>query len=78
MGITKKVPREKVTFEILHTQATWNVGKAAKSAGVPRLVYVSADGAPEQERRVIKRQNGRLKKLLASQDRSTGAYFVRG
>ena len=48
VGIIKEVPREKVTFEILHTQATQNVVKAAKAAGVPRFVFVSANGVSEQ------------------------------
>ena len=48
VGIIKEVPREMVTFEILHTQATQNVVKAAKAAGVPRFVSVSANGVSEQ------------------------------
>ncbi len=48
VGIIKEVPREMVTFEILHTQATQNVVKAAKAAGVPRFVFVSANGVSEQ------------------------------
>lgn len=49
VGIIKEVPDQKVTFEILHTQATQNVVKAAKAARVPRFVFVSANGVSEQD-----------------------------
>ena len=47
VGIIKEVPAEKITFEVLHTKATRNVVRASESAGVGRLVFVSANGASE-------------------------------
>ena len=47
VGIIKEVPTENVTFQRLHTQATGNVVHAAKTAGVPRFILVSANGVSE-------------------------------
>ncbi|MCY4675226.1 MAG: NAD(P)H-binding protein [Bacteroidetes bacterium] len=48
VGIIEEIPRKKVTFEMLHTRATQNVVNAAKAVGVPRFIFVSANGASEQ------------------------------
>lgn len=47
VGIIKEIPAQNVTFELLHTRATQNIVHAAKTAGVPRIVFVSANGASE-------------------------------
>ena len=48
VGIIEEIPRKKVTFEVLHTRATQNIVNAAKAVGVPRFIFVSANGASEQ------------------------------
>ncbi|MCY3487313.1 MAG: NAD(P)H-binding protein [Bacteroidetes bacterium] len=47
VGIIEEVPAQKITFEALHTRATQNVANAARIACVPRLVFVSANGASQ-------------------------------
>ncbi len=47
VGIIEEVPSQNITFEELHTRATQNVANAARIACVPRLVFVSANGASE-------------------------------
>ncbi len=45
VGIIEEVPAQNVTFDALHTRATQNVANAARIACIPRLVFVSANGA---------------------------------
>ena len=47
VGIIKQEPRAQITFDRLHTHATENIVKAAKTSGIPRFVFVSANGASE-------------------------------
>ena len=45
VGIIREVPARNVTFERLHMAATQNVVRAMHSAGVKRLIHMSALGA---------------------------------
>lgn len=45
VGIIREAPREGITFEKLHVQATQNLVQAAERAGVRRFVHMSALGA---------------------------------
>ena len=45
VGIIKEDPRKKVTFERLHTDATRNVVRSARVAGIDCIVHISANGA---------------------------------
>jgi uncharacterized protein YbjT (DUF2867 family) len=45
VGIIEEQPRRGITFDALHRQATDNVVKAARRAGVGRWIQMSANGA---------------------------------
>lgn len=47
VGIIREIPSRGITFEKLHYEATRNVVEAAKTARVPRIVHMSANGAAE-------------------------------
>ena len=45
VGIIDEKPSQGVTFERVHVDGTLNVVEAARAAGVPRFVHMSANGA---------------------------------
>lgn len=45
IGIIREIPERKVTFKRLHLDATDNMIKAAKKAGIERFIHMSALGA---------------------------------
>lgn len=44
VAIIREKPRENLTFERMHTEATRNVVEAAKAAGVRKFLHMSANG----------------------------------
>ncbi|MDI6813239.1 MAG: NAD(P)H-binding protein [Desulfitobacteriaceae bacterium] len=48
VGIIREIPRQNITLERLHVEATRNVLEAAKRAQVPRFVHMSALGSRPQ------------------------------
>ncbi|MFH1177681.1 MAG: complex I NDUFA9 subunit family protein [Acidobacteriota bacterium] len=48
VGIIREAPRQGITFDRLHRQATERVIEACRLAGIPRLVHMSALGARAQ------------------------------
>lgn len=47
VGIRREYPRQGITYEALHTEATFNIADAARRAGVPRVIQMSALGTRE-------------------------------
>ena len=45
VGIIEERPRQGVTFEALHVEATRNVAQEAQRSGIERFVHMSANGA---------------------------------
>lgn len=45
VGIIEEIPAQNVTFEALHVCATRNIVNAAQNVGIPKFVFVSANGA---------------------------------
>jgi NADH dehydrogenase len=45
VGIRREIPQEGITYEALHTEATFAVMDAAKRMGIERAVYLSGLGA---------------------------------
>jgi len=44
VGIRREIPREGITYEALHTEATYSVVDAARRSGVERIVFMSSLG----------------------------------
>jgi len=45
VGIRREIPQEGITYEAMHTEATYAVVDAARRNGVERIVYMSSLGA---------------------------------